>query len=82
MSLIAGDFNDTAVTSVVTAGSTGVCVDINITDDDINELNEEFCVNIESTHQDLQFHRATEACDVCVTIMEPPNAGIIETKVS
>ena len=50
-------------------GQNMVCVDIEITNDQVEEGDEEFCVQLSSDNMDVNF--GDDACHVCVTIMDP-----------
>ena len=50
-------------------GSDEVCVEIPIENDQVEEGNEMFCIQLSSDNNDIDF--GSNACDICVTIMDP-----------
>ena len=74
-SIIAGeDFNTEAQMAVIMPGDTSVCVNIQVNNDQRDELNEQFCVQLSSTDANVQF--GTDPCHICVTIMDPQIEGM------
>ena len=67
------DFDSTMFTEVIQHGQTEVCVDIIIENDRV-EGDEEFCVQLSSDNNDIDF--GSEPCDICVTIMDPLERGL------
>ena len=61
--------------AVIMPGDTSVCVNIMITNDQKEEGNETFCVQLSSTDANVQF--GTDPCHICVTIFDPPRRGKI-----
>ena len=55
--------------AVIMPGDTSVCVNIQVNNDQRDELNEQFCVQLSSTDANVQF--GTDPCHICVTIMDP-----------
>ena len=61
------------MTGVIQPGQT-VCVDIIIENDGVEEGDEEFCVQLSSDNNDIDF--GSEPCHICVTIMDPEERGL------
>ena len=61
-------------------GQNMVCVDIEITNDQVQEGDEEFCVQLSSDNTDVDF--GNDDCHICVTVKDPELEGkAIETSV-
>ena len=61
-------------TAQIVPGSTQpVCVEIDVTNDQVDEPDEDFCVQLTSDNPDVDF--GSDACHICVTIKDPVNEG-------
>lgn len=65
---LANDYDGTAKTAILMPGQTEVCVNISITDDGIDEEEEDFCVTLTSNVPRVTF--APNSCQITVTITD------------
>ena len=72
--LAVDDFDSTMFTEVIQPGQTEVCGDIIVINDRVEEGDEEFCVQLSSDNNDIDF--GNESCHICVTIKDPQERGL------
>ena len=69
------DFNQTLQTVTLHSGDNKVCVNIGIIQDNIQESNESFCVDLSSNDSAVQFQPNT--CQSMVTILDESSKSLI-----
>ena len=62
-------------TRVIQLGKTEVCGDIIVINDEVEEGDEEFCVQLRSDNNDIDF--GSDPCNICVTIVDPTERGLL-----
>ena len=75
MSSLDNDFNQTLKTVTLNPGDNEVCVNVDIIQDNIQESNETFCVDLTSNDSAIQFQPGT--CQVMVTILDESSKSIM-----
>ena len=75
MSSLDNDFNQTLQTVTLNPGDNELCVNIDIIQDNIQESNETFCVDLTSNDSAVQFQPGT--CQSMVTILDESSKSTI-----